>query len=311
MRIVFMGTPDFAVSSLDALLGSKEHQVVGVFTQPDKPVGRKQILTPPPVKVRALENNIPVYQPTTLKDGQAYADIKALNPDVIVVVAYGKFLQSDILNMTKYGCINVHGSLLPQLRGASPIQWSIVSGFKKTGVTTMFMDEGMDTGDMLLKAEVEITDDDNFETLHDKLAVIGAETLLKTLSTLESGTAVRTKQDDSLATYAPIIKKEMGMLDFSKNATELRNLIRAFNPWPCAYTFLNGKRLKVLSATVSQDSHNTETGLVFDTKNGLCVTCGDGTTLLLDTVQLEGSKAMPSIDMLKGHPLSKGMKIGV
>lgn len=311
MRIVFMGTPDFAVSTLDALLSKDEYQVVGVFTQPDKPTGRKQILTPPPVKVRALENNIPVYQPTTLKDGKAFEDIKALNPDVIVVVAYGKFLPTDILNFPKYGCINVHGSLLPQLRGASPIQWSIVSGFDKTGVTTMFMDEGMDTGDMLLKSEVPITEDDDFSTLHDKLATVGADLLLKTLPTLENGTAVRIKQDDALATYAPIIKKEMGMLDFNKNATELRNLIRGFNPWPCAYTFLGGKRLKVLSATVLSDNHNTETGLVFDIKDGLAVTCGEGTTLLLQTVQLEGSKAMPSADMLKGHPLSKGMKIGV
>ncbi len=309
MKIVFMGTPDFAASSLRALLECGEHEVIGVFTQPDKPVGRKQVLTPPPVKVLAAEHEIPVYQPTTLKDGKALEIINSLSPDVIAVVAYGKFLPTEILNSTKYGCINVHGSLLPQLRGASPIQWSIVTGHKTTGVTTMFMDEGMDTGDMLLKSEVSIEENDNFESLHDKLAITGAELLIKTLSELEKGTLERVKQDDSKATYAPIIKKEMGKIDFSKNATEIRNLIRGFDPWPAAFTFLNGKRLKVMSATIANATHNTEVGTVLDTKNGLCVSAGEGTAIIFDTVQLEGSKAMSSIDMLKGHPLKEGMKL--
>ena len=310
MKIVFMGTPDYAAVTLQKLI-SAGHDIAAVFAQPDKPVGRKHILTPPPVKVLAEKHNITVFQPNTLRDGKATEILREIAPDIIVVVAYGKILPKEILEIPKFGCVNGHASLLPKYRGASPIQWCIVCGEKVTGVSTMFMDEGMDTGDMLLKSEVLITEDDDFSTLHDKLATVGADLLLKTLPTLENGTAVRIKQDDALATYAPIIKKEMGMLDFNKNATELRNLIRGFNPWPCAYTFLGGKRLKVLSATVLSDNHNTETGLVFDIKDGLSVTCGDGTTLLLQTVQLEGSKAMPSADMLKGHPLSKGMKIGV
>ena len=308
MRIIFMGTPDFAVDSLESV--SKEHTVVGVFTQPDKLVGRKQILTPPPVKVKAEELGIPVYQPTTLKDGEVLDILSKLSPDAIVVVAYGKFLPSDILNLPKYGCINVHGSLLPKLRGASPIQWSIVTGECETGVTTMFMNEGMDTGDMLEKAVIAIDDNDNFRSLHDKLAALGANLICSTLKKLETGEIVRIKQDDSVATYAPIIKKEMGLIDFNKNATEIRNLIRAFDPWPSAFTFVEGKRFKVISASLCDVSHDKVPGTLLNTKNGICVAAGEGTAINFDMVQLEGSKAMNSSELLKGRKFEEGMIFG-
>lgn len=308
MRIVFMGTPDFAVASLTEI--AKKHSVVGVFTQPDKAVGRKQILTPPAVKVKAEQLGIPVYQPTTLKDGTALSVMEELSPDAVVVAAYGKFLPAEILHFPKYGCINVHGSLLPKLRGASPIQWSIVTGERETGITTMLMNEGMDTGDMLEKAVLPIEYDDTFETLHDKLADLGAGLVCSTLEKLEQGEITPVPQNESFATYAPIIKKEMGRIDFSKTADEIRNLVRAFNPWPSAFTFIDGKRLKVLSATVADCHHSGECGILIDNKNGICVSAGNGTAITLDRVQLEGSKACFGADLLKGHRLEKGMKFG-
>lgn len=308
MNVVFMGTPDFAVYSLCAV--AKHHNIVGVFTQPDKLVGRKQVLTPPPVKVKALELGVPVFQPNTLRDGEALEILKKLNPDVIVVAAYGKFLPNEILNLPKYGCINVHGSLLPALRGASPIQWSIVTGEKQTGITTMLMGEGMDTGDMLEKAVVDITENDNFSTLHDKLAIVGAELIISTLKKCEDGTITPIKQDESLVTYAPIIKKEMGLIDFSKNATAIRNLVRGFDPWPSAYTFLNGKRFKIISATVVPTKHNSPCGTLLSTENEIIVACGENTSLKLDRVQLEGSKPMSDLELLRGHKLQKGLMLG-
>ncbi len=308
MRIVFMGTPEFAVSALTAI--AKNHEVIGVFTQPDKLVGRKQILTAPPVKQTANELGIKVYQPNTLRDGAAFSILKELSPDAIVVAAYGKFLPSEILNLPKYGCINIHASLLPALRGASPIQWSIVTGEKCTGITTMMMNEGMDTGDMLEKSETEITENDNFESLHDRLALLGADLIISTLEKIEKGMLTATPQDESAATFAPIIKKEMGKIDFNKSAIEIRNLVRGFDPWPSAFTFWNGKRLKVMSATVTQDTHTDECGTILSVGDSICVACGKGTVLMLDTVQLEGSKAMSGAEMLRGHKMEKGMKLG-
>ena len=308
MNVVFMGTPDFAVKTLESV--AKEHNIIGVFTQTDKLVGRKQILTPPPVKVKALALGVPVYQPNTLRDGAAFEIIKELAPDVIVVAAYGKFLPKEILDFPKFGCINVHASLLPRLRGASPIQWSIVTGEKETGITTMYMDEGMDTGDMLEKSVTAISDDDNFESLHDRLALMGADLISSTLVKLEKGEIQRIKQDESLSTYAPIIKKEMGKIDFSKTANEIRNLIRGFDPWPSAFTFVNGKRLKVMSATVLDIKTDAECASVISTDDGICVACGENTVLRFDRVQLEGSKAMTSAELLRGHNLNKGMKLG-
>ncbi len=308
MKIVFMGTPDFAAVSLRALI--ERYDVIGVFTQPDKFVGRHKVLTAPPVKVCALEHNIPVYQPNTLRDGEAFKILNELSPDMIVVAAYGKFLPTDILNLPKYGCINIHASLLPRLRGASPIQWSIVTGEKQTGITTMYMAEGMDTGDMIDSVVTDISDDDNFESLHDRLAALGADLICKTINDLEAGTASRTPQDESLATFAPIIMKEMGNIDFSKDATAVRNLVRGFDPWPSAFTFWNGKRLKVMAATVCDIKTSESPATVCSVDGGIFVACGDKTVLRLDTVQLEGSKAMSGVELLRGHKIEKGMKFG-
>lgn len=304
MNIVFMGTPEFAVGCLEIV--HKKHNVVGVFTQPDKPKGRKYILTPPPVKVKALELGLDVYQPTTLRDGEAYETLKKLNPDLIVVVAYGKILPKEILELPKYKCINVHASLLPRHRGASPIQWCIVCGDKVTGVTTMLMDEGMDTGDILLMSKTEIGNDEISETLHDRLAVMGAQLLDKTVDGILDGTVKPIKQNDEDATYAPIIKKEMAEIDFSKSAEEIVNAIRGYNPWPCAYFTLLGKRIKVYKAEVLETQ--AETGVVTESKNRLVIGCGKGSVSLIE-VQPEGSKRMNVTDMLRGRPIEVGTKI--
>ncbi|MBQ7129298.1 MAG: methionyl-tRNA formyltransferase, partial [Clostridia bacterium] len=249
MNIVFMGTPDFAGESLKALYNEK-YNISAVFTKPDMPVGRKHIMTPPEVKVIANELIIPVFQPSTLKDGEALKILKELNPDLIVVVAYGKILPKEILDLPKYGCINVHASLLPKYRGASPIQWAIVSGEKVTGVSTMYLNEGMDTGDILLTAKTEIYDNETAETLWDRLAKLGAELLLKTVKGLEENSITPIKQDEKKATYAPIIKKSDGLIDWSKSAFEINCKIRGLHNWPVAFTKLNGKILKVFSAEI-------------------------------------------------------------
>ncbi len=304
MNIVFMGTPEFAVGCLEIV--HKKHNVIGVFTQPDKPKGRKYVLTPPPVKVRALELGLDVYQPNTLRDGEAYEILKKLNPDLIVVVAYGKILPKEILELPKYKCINVHASLLPRHRGASPIQWCIVCGDKVTGVTTMLMDEGMDTGDILLMSETKIGDNEISDTLHDRLAIMGAELLDKTINGVFDGTVKPIKQNDKDATYAPIIKKEMAQIDFSLPAKQIVNAIRGYNPWPCAYFTLLGKRIKVYKAEALSTSG--EVGTVLDSSNRLVIGCGEGSVSLIE-VQPEGSKRMNVTDMLRGRPIEVGTKI--
>lgn len=307
MKILFMGTPEFAVPTLKAL-NESEHTVVGVFTQPDKAVGRKQIITPPPVKVYATENGLKVFQPTTLKTDEAFDIIKALDPDIIVVVAYGKILPKNILDYPKYKCVNGHASLLPRHRGASPIQWSIICGDKVTGVTTMLMGEGLDTGDMLLTSEIEIGDNETAEELHDKLSVICSNLMLDTLKGLEEGKITPIKQNDDLTNYAPIITKDMGLIDFSKSATEIHNLVRGFYPWPSAYFFINGKRIKVLKTEIS-DSCNKDYGTVIDSNGEFIIACGNNTSIKLITIQPESSKRMSASDYLKGHSLPKDFKI--
>ncbi len=308
MKIIFMGTPDYAVKTLEAVINAG-HEVVAVFAQPDKPVGRKQILTPPPVKVCAQEHNIPVFQPTTLKDGTAEEIIKEINPDAIVVVAYGKILPESILNIAKYGCINGHASLLPFYRGSAPIQWSIINGEKKTGITTQLMDIGIDTGDILEQTEVEIGEEETAEELFERLSVISAELMVSTLKKLENGEITPQKQDDSKATYAPIIKKEMALLDFNKTATELHNAIRGFYSWPCAYFFLNGKRIKVISARVGKRI-DSKSGVVVSNTDELVISCGENTSLRILTLQPEGSKAMSSKQFLNGNTISIGTVVG-
>jgi len=308
MKIVFMGTPDYAVNTLEALLKS-EHEIAAVFAQPDKPVGRKQILTPPPVKICANEHNIPVFQPNTLRDGKALEILKEIAPDVIVVVAYGKILPKEILDLPKYGCVNGHASLLPKYRGASPIQWCIVCGEKETGITTMLMDEGMDTGDILDTVTVKIGEEETAEELFDRLAPLSAELMITTLEKLQKGEITPIPQNHDEATYAPIIKKEMARLDFKKEATEIHNAVRGYYSWPCAYFMLGGKRIKVISAKIG-DKTNRAAGTVIGNNDELIIACGKGTSIRLLTVQPEGSKAMTSKQMLCGNRIPLGTVVG-
>lgn len=309
MRLVFMGTPDYAVNTLEALI-SAGHNVVAVFAQPDKPVGRKHIITPPPVKVCAENHDITVYQPNTLRDGKAEEILREIAPDAIVVVAYGKILPKEILDIPKYGCVNGHASLLPKYRGASPIQWCIVCGESRTGVTAMKMDEGMDTGDILKIAKTDIGTDETAEELFDRLSGLTAELLVNTLADLESGNITPQKQDEEKASYAPIIKKEMAQLDFeNKTAKEVHNAVRGYYSWPCAYFFLEGKRVKVIKAAVS-DNTDARAGTVIKSDDSLVIACKDGTAVELVMVQPEGSKPMTAKQMLCGRPIVQGTVIG-
>lgn len=309
MKLVFMGTPDYAVNTLEALI-SAGHNVAAVFAQPDKPVGRKHIITPPPVKVCAEKHGIAVYQLNTLRDGKAEEILKEIAPDAIVVVAYGKILPQEILNIPKYGCVNGHASLLPKYRGASPIQWCIVCGETETGVTAMKMDEGMDTGDILKTAKTEIGDEETAEELFDRLSGLTAELLVNTLSDLEKGNITPKKQDEEKASYAPIIKKEMAFLDFKNmTATEIHNAVRGYYSWPCAYFFLENKRIKVIKAAVA-DKTNAKAGTVIKSTDSLVIACKDGTAIELVTVQPEGSKPMTAKQMLCGRPIAVGTVIG-
>lgn len=306
MRIVFMGTPDFAVPCLQAVLAHGD-EVVGVYTQPDKPKGRGHRFLPPPVKQTALEAGISVFQPTTLREEAVQQELRDLKPDLIVVVAYGKILPKVVLEIPPLGCINVHASLLPRYRGAGPIQWSVLNGETETGVTTMYMAEGLDTGDMILKAATPIGENETADELHDRLSLLGAETLTKTLDALAAGTAPREVQDDSQSNYAPMLTRELCTLDFTRPAQEVHNQIRGLSSWPCATTLLEGKRLKVYRSELGTGSG--EPGTVLDEKK-LLVACGAGTAILLTQVQVEGSKRMAATDYLRGHPIQKGIRLG-
>ncbi len=305
MKIVFMGTPDIAVPMLDRII-SDGHEVVGVFTQPDKPQGRHYTLTPPPVKVLAQEKGIPVYQPEKMRDGQALEILKELAPELIVVVAYGKILPKEILDLPKYGCVNVHASLLPKYRGAGPIQWSIINGEEETGVTTMYMAEGLDTGDMILSIVTQIGEEETAGELYDRLAILGAKCISKTIELIANGEAPRMPQNDSHATYAPMLSKETGKLDFTRSAKELHCLIRGVSPWPGAYTTLGDKTLKVHSAKLSEGKG--EPGELIDEKR-MIVACGEG-ALEFTEVQLAGSKRMTADVFLRGRQLAKGTFFG-
>lgn len=305
MNVVFMGTPDFAAESLKQLLSSK-HTVSAVFTKQDMPRGRKMIMTPPEVKVLALEHNLPVYQPKTLKDEEVINQIKEINPDVIAVVAYGKLLPPEVLDIPKYGCINVHGSLLPKYRGAAPIQWTVLNGDEYGGVTTMYMAEGLDTGDMILTYKTRVGENETSGELFDRLAVEGGKLLLDTLELLEKGQAPRIPQNESEATHAPMLSRESCQVDFEKTASEVHNLIRGLSPWPVAQTTLEGKKVKLISSRVSKLQGNP--GEVISV-NPLTVACKEGSVEIL-TLQLEGKKAMESKAFLLGHKLNIGDKFG-
>lgn len=305
MRIVFMGTPDFAVPSLQALIDAG-HDVCAVYTQPDKPQGRKQILTAPPVKTLALEHDIPVFQPNTLKNEDEQARLRELAPEVIIVVAYGKLLPKAVLDIPPHGCINVHGSLLPRWRGAAPIQWAVIAGDEMAGVTTMQMAEGLDTGDMLLTYETKVGEKETAGELFDRLAQSGAELLTQTLVKLDEITP--RPQDDAQSCYAHMLDKQMAVIDWSKSAHEIDCLIRGLNPWPIALTTLSGERLKVFVAEKAAGNGEPGTVLEADPKKGLTVACGEG-ALKLTEIQLVGGKRMKANDFLRGHAIEVGTKL--
>ncbi len=307
MKIVFMGTPDFAVESLKALYEAG-HEIVGVFTQPDKPQGRKMVLTPPPVKVYAESVGLKVFQPKSVKTDESFELLKSFDADLFAVVAYGKILPKAVLDLPKFCCVNVHASLLPRHRGASPIQWSIYCGDKETGVTTQAMDEGIDTGDILLVSKTEITDTDNFETLHDRLALLGAKLLVDTVKGIEDKSIIPQKQPEEGACYAPIITKEMGQIDFNLTAGEIDCRIRAFTPWPSAYFYIDGSRIKVIGAKIGESS-NEACGTVVGNKNSIAVACKDGTVIEFVKIQPEGKGVMDAKAYLNGKPVALGTKL--
>lgn len=303
LRILFMGTPDFAQMSLKELLEEK-FNVVGVVTQPDKPKGRGHKMVFPPVKETAIEAGIPVFQPERLKGGELKEVLDELKPDLIVVVAYGRILPDYVLEYPKYGCINVHGSLLPKYRGAAPIQWSVINGEKETGVTTMLMDSGLDTGDMLLKDKVEIGEYETSEQLFERLSGIGARLLVKTIRELKNITPQ--KQDEEKATYAPIIKKEMAEIDWSRDNVTICKLVCGMNSWPMAYTFYEGEPVKIISAEKCDDKEQENGKILGLEKNkGLKVSCGKG-CIYVKEVQFAGKKRMNIEDYLRGNKIEDG-----
>ena len=308
MRIVFMGTPDFAVPCLEKLIDMGEN-VVGVFTQTDKPVGRKQILTPSDVKVCALAHNIPVFQPKTLRDGKSIEILEQLQPDLIVVTAYGKILPESIINYPRYGCINIHASLLPEYRGAAPIQWSIINGDKVTGVTSMQMDVGLDTGDIILQKKTEIGENETAGELFDRLKLIGAEVLEDTISLIKNGKIERIKQDDEKATYVTQLDKSFSPVDFNKSAQEIHNKVRGLNPWPVASFVIDNTRFKLWETKVS-DKTDKQPGTVIKNEESLVVACGENTSIELVVIQPEGKNKMKSSDYLRGHNVTLGTKLG-
>ena len=332
-----MGTPDFAVETLEKII-ENGHEVVAVVTQPDKPKGREKKLSPPPVKVCATKHHLTVLQPQKARDEAFVQQLRAFHADAVVVVAFGQILPESILHMTKYGCINVHASLLPRYRGASPIQWAVIDGCKKTGVTTMLMDEGIDTGDILMVREYELAKKETGDSLFEKLSTLGAELLIDTLQGLEAGSIKPVKQNDEESSYVKMLTKSMGHIDFSKSADEIERLIRGLNSWPSAYTYIHGKMLKIWDADVVDfksinlnninvnsmsvgDIHtdsldkkdiemqilkNGSAGMVIASKAKMYVICGSG-LLELKEVQLEGKKRMCIEDFLRGNPIESGI----
>ena len=309
MKIVFMGTPDFAVPCLRTLAESA-HEVAAVFTQPDKPKGRGYKLIPTPVKAAAAEYDIPVYQPLSLRKGEDAEEsmrvLREIAPDLIVVTAYGQILPKEILELPKYGCINIHASLLPKYRGAAPINWVLLNGEKETGVTSMQMSEGLDTGDMLIKRATPIGENETCEELYARLSAMGGEVLAETIDALDKGSLSPEVQDDSLSCYSPMIRKEMSALDFSKTAAEVHNTIRGVT----GFTMLEGKRLKVFASRIAEGSFDSaENGSVVDTKR-FAVKCGDGRAVIFTEVQPEGKKRMKTEDFLRGRKLTEGELLG-
>ncbi|MBQ1241428.1 MAG: methionyl-tRNA formyltransferase [Lachnospiraceae bacterium] len=309
MKIVFMGTPDFAVSTLESLVKGG-HEVIAAVTQPDKPKGRGKAVQYTPVKEKALEYEIPVYQPVKARDPEFVELLKGMDPDVIVVVAFGQLLPKAILDIPKYGCVNVHASLLPKYRGAAPIQWAVIDGEEVSGVTTMLMDEGLDTGDMLEKAEIVLDEKETGGSLFDKLSALGGELILSTLEKMENGTITRTPQGDSTTSYAKMLKKTMGEIDWHMEAVKIERLIRGLNPWPSAYTSLKGKTVKIWSADVVAGESTGNPGRVTVTKDKLLVECGEN-FLSITELQLEGKKRMETAAFLRGFTVEDQTVFGL
>lgn len=309
MRIVFMGTPDFAVKSLEALY-AHGYEIAAVFTQSDKPKGRGYKLTPPPVKVLAQAHGTPVYQPQSLKknDGGCVEILREIKPDVIVVAAYGKILPKEVLEIPRLGCVNVHGSLLPKYRGAAPIQHAILNGDPVTGITTMLMDEGIDTGDILLTCKTEVGENETASELFERLAVMGGTLLVETLEALEQGRVTPQKQDEHCACYASMLCKEMCRIDFTQSAYQVQRKICGLSDWPCAYALLAGKRLKIYRAElITEEQTGAEPGTVLDTAQ-FVVACNPG-AVRFTQVQAEGAKRLCAEDFLRGRPLAAGTKL--
>ena len=303
MKVVFLGTPDFAVKALEAINNSK-HQILAVVTQPDRPFGRKAVITPCAVKQKAIELGLKTlsYEKIRL---EGVEDLKALNPDIMVTCAFGQILSSEILNIAKHGVINIHASLLPKYRGSAPIQYSVINGDKKTGVTIMQTDVGVDTGDILMQKEIDILPDETAGELFERLSILGAEIITDALDNIESGNITFTPQNETLATHVKMLSKKDGEIDFSKPAIEIKNLVRGLNPWPIAYTYFGDKTLKVYKAEVSPLIGNV--GEVLSLDNGITIGTGENSITLLE-VQLEGSKKMSVKDFLLGHKISVGYK---
>lgn len=305
MRIVFMGTPDFSVPTLEALVEAG-HEVVGVVTQPDKPKGRGKAVLMTPVKEKAMELSIPVYQPVKAREESFIETLRDINPDVCVVIAFGQILPKAILDIPRYGCVNIHASLLPGYRGAAPLQWVVLNGEKETGITTMMMDVGMDTGDMLEKVVVPIDRKETYGSIHDKLSVLGGELIVSTLAKIEDGTIISTPQKDEEATYTKKIVKSMGEIDWTMEAEVIERYIRGLNPWPSAYTSWNGKTLKIWDADVIAEEYPGVCGeVVLVDKNLILVKTGKG-ALSLKSLQLEGKKRMDTDVFLRGYQIEKG-----
>ena len=304
MKVIFMGTPDFAVPTLEALI--EKHEVLAVVTQPDKPKGRGKKMVFPVVKEKALEHNITVYQPQKVKTPEFVEVLKEYQPDIMVVVAFGQILSEEILNIPKYGCINVHGSILPQYRGAAPIQWSIINGEEFGGVTTMYMAKGLDSGDMILKAKEKIKPDDTYGSLYDRLSVIGADLLIKTLDLIENGEVKRIPQNDDEATFAPMIKPELEHINWNGKNTDIVNLIKGLNPQPVAYTMLNDEKLKIWFAETIDGDYNGEPGTIVDVRKRDFVVMTAKGAVAVKEVQAQGGKRMSADAYMRGHAIEKG-----
>lgn len=305
MRVIFMGTPDFSVGTLEALIKAG-HEIVLAVTQPDKPKGRGKAMQFPPVKEAALEHNIEVFQPRRVREPECVEYLRTFNADIIVVVAFGQILPKEILEMPKYGCVNVHASLLPKYRGAAPIQWAVINGDKVSGVTTMRMDEGLDTGDMIMKEEVVLDEKETGGSLFDRLSEVGADLCVRTLTAIENGTATYTKQDHEAATKTTLIKKQFGIIDWTKPAKEIECLIRGLNPWPSAYTHWNDKVIKLWQADVVEDNTDQEAGTIVKVeKDSFYVQTGEG-LLKIEELQLQGKKRMDAGAFLRGNHLEYG-----